>query len=75
MDEAKFDIWLDLAKTETGEIVRFYWSDPESYVWVLHFSHGKLATSDKLEIKQARLCWKDLVRTGFTRLTPDPVHK
>ena len=67
---------IDLVNSETGEMVRFYWFSDGGFVSVSHFTkiNGKLATSDTLEVDQARLRWKELIHNGFHKLNSQPSH-
>lgn len=73
-------LMIDLVNSETGEMVRFTWGwaqtpNAPKCVSVFHFSkiNGTLNTSDTLDLDQARLRWKELIRNGFHKLNSQPL--
>lgn len=68
-------LMIDLVNSESGEMVRFFWTVGGDYVSVSHYSkiNGKLNTSDTLDLYQARLRWKELIHVGFHKLNSQPL--
>lgn len=66
---------IDLVNSETGEMIRFIWQKGGDWVSVSHFSkiNGTLNTSDTLDVYQARLRWKELIKIGFHKLNSQPL--